>query len=506
MSRNYTAPPAVSDGDTVFANDVNDLNTASDTAFTLTEAELDNINSSLGTQVAKAEAWAKEAEDVEVEPGKFSSLHHATKSSQSATAASNSADSAAIVEASVLSSEINAANCAGSAFDSSEVTAADLVLTNTDVGLTNDNVVLTNADVVLTNSDVIKAEEWAENPEDVEVETGQFSSLHWSAKAKAEASAAASAAVDVVDSTVKVVNDCINGTFDTWQRGISQTVSGYGSDDRFTNLHGVSTKTHTRESFTKGQTIVPNNPHYYSRTIVATGSTTSSYVQKKHNVLDVTKYSGKKVAVSFYAKADSIKNIALGCHQDFGSGGSSTIFVNAETITLSSVWQKFTVFFNIPSILGKTIGALNHTRFQFWFDAGSTFDINTNYLGNQSGTFDIAEVEIYESDIERKTLRKNSVDTLDDCLTYCELITIYDDYTDTLSATVLRRTYSFNKKKLTSLPSATAVGDFQYWQGGIPTIFTPMLNSNETIFTLYGVGLTTARGFYSGIVLIEDEI
>jgi len=473
MSRNYTAPPAVSDGDTVFANDVNDLNTASDTAFTLTEAELDNINSSLGTQVAKAEAWAKEAEDVEVEPGKFSSLHHATKSSQSATAASNSADSAAIVEASVLSSEINAANCAGSAFDSSEDTAADLVLTNTDVGLTNDNVVLTNADVVLTNSDVIKAE---------------------------------ASAVDVVNSTVKVVNDCINGTFDTWQRGISQTVSGYGSDDRFTNLHGVSTKTHTRESFTEGQTSVPNNPHYYSRTIVVTGSTTSSYVQKKHNVLDVTKYSGKKVAVSFYAKADSIKNIALGCHQDFGSGGSSTIFVNAETIPLSSVWQKFTVFFNIPSILGKTIGELNHTRFQFWFDAGSTFDINTNYLGNQSGTFDIAEVEIYESDIERKTLRKNSVDTLDDCLTYCELITIYDDYTDTLSAAVLRRNYSFNKKKLTSRPSATAVGNFQYWKGGTPTIFTPMIGANKTMFVLYGVGLTTARGFYSGIVLIEDEI
>ena len=53
-------------------------------------------------------------------------------------------------------------------------------------------------------------------------------------------------------------NWIINGMFDVWQRGTSQTSIGYGSDDRWQNAHQVSTKTHSRQAFIVGQTDVPN--------------------------------------------------------------------------------------------------------------------------------------------------------------------------------------------------------------------------------------------------------
>ena len=47
-------------------------------------------------------------------------------------------------------------------------------------------------------------------------------------------------------------------------------------------------------------------------------------------------------------------------------------------------------------------------RLRFWFDAGSNLDSVTNSLGQQSGTFDIAQVQLergqYATDYEIKTL------------------------------------------------------------------------------------------------------
>lgn len=91
-------------------------------------------------------------------------------------------------------------------------TNADVVSTNADVVSTNADVVTTNADVLLTNADVVaaelaktgaetaetnaetaqtasetardKAQDWAEEDEDVEVEAGQYSAKHHALKAE----------------------------------------------------------------------------------------------------------------------------------------------------------------------------------------------------------------------------------------------------------------------------------------------------------------------------------
>lgn len=216
-----------------------------------------------------------------------------------------------------------------------------------------------------------------------------------------------------------IENDCINGTFDNWQRGTSQTSSGYDSDDRFTNLHSGSSKTHSRQNFAAGQTVVPGNPKYYSRTVVSSTSGSGDYVRKEQRILDVRKYSGKTVCLKFHGKVDTTKNIAVEVVQNFGSGGSAEVnSIGAQKIQLTTGFTKNFVFIDIPSISGKTIGTNSYTAFVFWFDAGTSFDSRTNSLGPQSGTFELSEIEIYESNIELPVRRRSEEEELALCQRY----------------------------------------------------------------------------------------
>jgi hypothetical protein len=196
-------------------------------------------------------------------------------------------------------------------------------------------------------------------------------------------------------------NKIINGNFDIWQRGTSQTSSGYGSADRWENFNTGSTKTTSQQTFTVGQTEVPNNPKYYLRNVITTGGGVNDRVLSNQKIEDVTALAGKTLTFSFWAKADSAKNIATEVVQNFGTGGSPSATVTGiqvKTHNLTTSWQKFTDTISIPSISGKTIGSdENHyMSFAFWFDAGSSYNSRTNSLGNQSGTFDIAQFQLEE--------------------------------------------------------------------------------------------------------------
>jgi hypothetical protein len=195
-------------------------------------------------------------------------------------------------------------------------------------------------------------------------------------------------------------NLLINGNFDLWERATSQTTTAYGSDDRWRNSHsGSTTKTHSRQTFTLGQTDVPGNPKYYSRTVVATGSGAGDYCLKSQRIESVLTSAGKTVAVSFWAKADAAKDVSIEFFQSFGTGGSPSTIVTAIGVTkfsLTTSWAKYTATASIPSIAGKTLGTdgNDYLAFSIWLDAGSTYDSQTDTLGNQSGTFDIAQVQV----------------------------------------------------------------------------------------------------------------
>jgi len=193
----------------------------------------------------------------------------------------------------------------------------------------------------------------------------------------------------------------INGNFDVWQRGTSGS-SGYIAD-RWTTVSSGSTTAISRQSFTLGQTDVPDEPIYFHRVVVTSVAGAGSNAILVQRVEGVRNLAGQAATLSFWAKADASKNIAAEFVQVYGSGGSpssATIAIGVTTIALTTAWQKFTVTVNIPSISGKTLGTAgdDFLSMNFWFDAGGDFNGRTNSLGQQSGTFDIAQVQLEAGD------------------------------------------------------------------------------------------------------------
>jgi hypothetical protein len=192
-------------------------------------------------------------------------------------------------------------------------------------------------------------------------------------------------------------NRIINGNFDIWQRGTSFTGSEYGAD-RWANYRVGTTHTATRQAFTLGQTDVPGEPTYFLSTVVSSVAGASNFSSLAQRIEDVRTFAGQQVTISFWAKVDATKNIAVELGQVFGTGGSPSaeVYFGSTKISIGTSWQKVTVTVTVPSISGKTLGTAADS-FLFlgvYFDAGSDFNARTDSLGQQSGTFDIAQVQI----------------------------------------------------------------------------------------------------------------
>jgi hypothetical protein len=180
-------------------------------------------------------------------------------------------------------------------------------------------------------------------------------------------------------------NYLINGNFDVWQRGTSETgrtSSGYAADRWMINPSGGSVDS-SRETFTVGQTDVPNNPEYFYRFENTVANDNVGLWQK---IEGVETFSGQTITLSFYAKYTTNKptNLFIDINQDFGSSGSSDVSTSVfdDTNPYTTSWQKFTYTVNVPSISGKTIGTGDNIAIRFGNRTNETFD------------FDIAQVQV----------------------------------------------------------------------------------------------------------------
>lgn len=128
-----------------------------------------------------AQRWAEEAEDTEVEPGQYSALHHALKAAASAVAAS-----AAQVDAEAAQAVVESAR------DKAQDWAEEEEDVEVEEGKYSAKHWATKAivNVALIEENVAKAAAWAEEVEDTEVEAGKYSALHHAAKADASATTA----------------------------------------------------------------------------------------------------------------------------------------------------------------------------------------------------------------------------------------------------------------------------------------------------------------------------
>ena len=155
----------------------------------------------------------------------------------------------------------------------------------------------------------------------------------------------------------------------------------------------------SRQAFTLGQTNVPGEPQFFSRTVVSSVANAGSYSFLAQRIEGVRTFAGQTVTISFWAKADTTRPIAIELLQSFGTGGSfssGVTGIGATKFTLTSTWQLISLTVSVPSISGKLIGTAgdDYLALNIWFDAGSNFNSRTATLGQQSGTFDIARVQV----------------------------------------------------------------------------------------------------------------
>jgi hypothetical protein len=204
-------------------------------------------------------------------------------------------------------------------------------------------------------------------------------------------------------------NYIINGNFDIWQRRTSVPAGTTGFNylaDRWKVYSLGSTYSSSQQEFIFGQTDVPGNPRFYQSVVVSSvvGTTNSSFLTTY--LENVASLSGKTVTLSFYAKADSAKYVAVEAIQNFGTGGTPSADVNgisSKKFLLSSTWQKITHTFTFPSVAGKKIGTSGYyttsSQIRIYFDAGTAYDSRSDTLGHQSGIFDIAQVQLEEGTV-----------------------------------------------------------------------------------------------------------
>jgi len=171
-------------------------------------------------------------------------------------------------------------------------------------------------------------------------------------------------------------NKVINGDFGIWQRGTSSTSNGFLAD-RFNLNTDVASFTQSRQAFTPGTAPVAGyeGKFFYRFALTTLGAATYWYLN--HYIEDVQTLAGQTITFSFWAKADSARNVTLGLNQNFGSGGSSVVGTDLGSKTLSTSWTRYTSTVSLPSISGKTVGTSSYIQpyFAITPSAGMTIDI-----------------------------------------------------------------------------------------------------------------------------------
>lgn len=196
-------------------------------------------------------------------------------------------------------------------------------------------------------------------------------------------------------------NKIVDGRFDFWYEGTSQTSSGYGSSTMFLNMNVGSTKTTSRQSLSVLDLPMKDCPSakYFLRTVVTSSSTASCYVNIAQRMENVGLFSGKTMTVSFYAKASAALKLGVDINQNISSTDYPS---NGIIFNLSTAWQRYSYQIVVPT-LTSTPSSTDFFALRFWYDLDSSktgvSSVVTSGLGYQSGTFDIACVQLEEGSV-----------------------------------------------------------------------------------------------------------
>ena len=282
-------------------------------------------------------------------------------------------------------------------------------------------------------------------------------------------------------------NYIINPSFEVNQRGVASvnTQSAFAVDMWKNAVGGTSPAQNTlsQQAFIVGQTDVPGEPTNYIRCVTVAGGSDNSFAGVATRIESVKTLAGQTATISFWAKADAARQIAVNIYQIFGGGGSSAVGTAGQKVTLSTTWTKFTLTFSIPSISGKTIGTSHYMYPVFWTECGATYNTESNSLGHQSGTFEFANVKLEAGSVATPFVVPTYADELRKCQRYCKALggnTAYEILTGGLGAA----STTVGKCVLQLDPPMRAT----------PTVIAPANVANFALYDLSGGGAIAVNG------------
>ena len=164
-------------------------------------------------------------------------------------------------------------------------------------------------------------------------------------------------------------NKVLNADFGIWQRGTSITIPNtsvftYTADRWGAWRDGSGTIAVTQQTFTPGTAPVAGyEGQYFFRYNQSVAGTGQTFASIENRMEDVRLFAGQTITISFWAKADAGTTISNGFYQNFGSGGSGSVYSTFVTNVLTTSWQRFTQTVAVPSIAGKTVGTSSYFAF-----------------------------------------------------------------------------------------------------------------------------------------------
>jgi hypothetical protein len=212
----------------------------------------------------------------------------------------------------------------------------------------------------------------------------------------------------------------INGDFDVWQRGTSTSVdtqTHYGAD-RWREYKSGGTAGSTRQTFTVGQTEVPNNPKYYIKYNVTSGN---NYMLIGQRVEDIAQFSGQTFTMSFWARGvnpTAAGSLQLRFSHNFGTGGSpsSGFSVFLTDVTLTTSWTKYVRTVTVPSMAAYVFGDDDNSYMSIELLQGGA-DTSTN-----AWHIDLAQVQLEVGKVATEFEHRSYGEELALCQRYYQLL------------------------------------------------------------------------------------
>ena len=182
-------------------------------------------------------------------------------------------------------------------------------------------------------------------------------------------------------------NAIINGAFNVWQRGTSNSLSNgvetYVADRYIAVTNFASgTATYSQQTFTPGAAPVSGYESQYFGRLNCSSAVTLWALRQR--IEDVRTFAGQTITFSFWIKASAANaSTTIEILQNFGSGGSGSASVTATGPSVTTSWQRFSVTVANPSISGKTIGPGSYLQATVYSNSGLTASMTVDTWGWQ---------------------------------------------------------------------------------------------------------------------------